>query len=91
MQSSLSITERPGDVPGLPVLDANSLDRSIRHGAILGALESAPRGIELIAPHDPVSLLNQIHDRWPGEFDIEYLKRDTAWRLAITRRLATVD
>ena len=91
MQSSLSITERPGDVPGLPVLDANTLDKSIRHGAILGALESAPRGIELIAPHDPQSLLAQIERRWPGGFDVEYLERDTAWRLAITRRPAAVE
>ena len=90
MRTSISLTDRPGDVPGLPRLDANTLDPSIRHGAILGALDGAPNGIELIAPHDPQPLLAQIEERWPGQFDVSYLERDTAWRLAIIRRPAVV-
>ena len=86
MLSSISLGNHPGVPAPLPRLDAASIDHDLRHGAILGALESAPRGMELTAPHDPERLLAQIEARWPGQFAVEYLERDTAWRLAITRR-----
>jgi uncharacterized protein (DUF2249 family) len=68
----------------LPRINATAIDHEIRHAAIFGALTGSPRGIELIAPHDPLPLLGQIEQRWPGEFSVEYLERDTAWRIAIT-------
>lgn len=70
----------------LPVLVASEIPHEIRHAAIFGALEGAPRGIQLVAPHDPLPLLGQIEQRWPGVYDIEYAERDTAWRLNITPR-----
>lgn len=76
----------------LPVLDAASLPPAIRHGAIMGAVDSLAvgSGLELIAPHDPLPLLAQIEQRWPGERAVAYLERDTAWRLAITRPATTI-
>jgi uncharacterized protein (DUF2249 family) len=68
----------------LPRIDATAIDHDIRHAAIFGALAGSARGIELVAPHDPIRLLHQIEDRWPGGFKVDYLERDTAWRLAIT-------
>lgn len=70
----------------LPVLVASEIPHEIRHAAIFGALEGAPRGIELVAPHDPLPLLAQIEQRWPGVYQVEYAERETAWRLLITRR-----
>ena len=66
---------------------AADLPHEIRHAAILGALDGSKpgRGIELVAPHDPLPLLAQIERRWPATFTVEYLERETAWRLAITR------
>ena len=74
------------DAAALPVLVASEIPHEIRHAAIFGALEGAPRGIELVAPHDPLPLLAQIEQRWPGVFAVEYAERDTAWRLLLTRR-----
>lgn len=76
----------------LPVLDAASLPPAIRHGSIMGAIESLKvgSGFELVAPHDPVPLLAQIEARWPGQLSISYLERDTAWRLAIKRPATTI-
>ncbi len=75
------------DAADLPVLVASEIPHEIRHAAIFGALEGAPRGIVLVAPHDPLPLLAQLEARWPGQFDVEYVERETAWRIAITRRL----
>lgn len=74
------------DTAALPVLNATDIPHEIRHATIFGALEGAPRGIELVAPHDPLPLLAQIEQRWPGVFAVDYAERDTAWRLLITRR-----
>ena len=76
------------DSATLPVLVASEIPHEIRHAAIFGALEGSAQGIELIAPHDPLPLLAQIEDRWPGAYDVSYAERETAWRLLITRREA---
>lgn len=86
MKSELTLGARPGTPAELPVLDATVIDHAIRHGAIFGALDASPQGIQLIAPHDPQRLLAQLDERWPGEFQVTYLERDTAWRLSIARR-----
>ena len=83
MLTDVTICSCPPGTDSLPRIDATAIDHDIRHAAIFGALAGAPRGIELIAPHDPVRLLNQIDNRWPGGFTHEYLERDTAWRIAI--------
>jgi uncharacterized protein (DUF2249 family)/iron-sulfur cluster repair protein YtfE (RIC family) len=73
---------------GYPELDAASIPHAIRHATIFGALESvAPGGgLVLVAPHDPLPLLGQMAERWPGRFTVDYLQQgpDT-WRLALVR------
>lgn len=70
----------------LPVLVASDIPHAIRHAAVFGAIEGSPRGIQLVAPHDPLPLLAQIEQRWPDTYDITYVERDTAWRINITPR-----
>lgn len=77
------------DDAGYPELDARTIPHAIRHATIFGALGSVPPsgGMVLVAPHDPVPLLEQVHQAHPGRFDIEYLERGPqAWRLAFSRR-----
>ncbi len=76
------------DPAGFPELDARAVPHAIRHATIFGALGSvAPgAGLILVAPHDPLPLLAQIGQRWPGVFDVHYLERGPeAWRLAFAR------
>lgn len=79
------------DAEGYPELDARAIPHALRHATIFGALETVRpgAGLVLLAPHDPVPLLGQIAELWPGAFDVEYLETgpDT-WRLALTRRAA---
>jgi uncharacterized protein (DUF2249 family) len=43
-------------------------------------------GLVLLAPHDPLPLLGQIGERWPGEFHVAYLETGPeTWRLELTR------
>ena len=77
-----------GQVVSLPVLDAREIPPAVRHGAIFGALESLQvgAGVVLVAPHDPLPLLDQLQDREPDAFDIEYVERGPeAWALAFVR------
>lgn len=77
------------DGPGYPELDARGVPHAIRHATILGALEAVRpgAGLLLVAPHDPILLLTQIEQRWPGGFDVDYLERGPeAWRLSFRRR-----
>lgn len=72
----------------LPELDARQLPHAIRHATIFGALDSvsAGSGLVLIAPHDPLPLLQQLEARSPGRFDITYLERGPeAWKLQFVR------
>lgn len=76
------------DGPGYPELDARMVPHAIRHATIFGALDAvAPGGgLLLVAPHDPLPLLAQISQRWPGVFDVSYVERGPeAWRLAFVR------
>ncbi|NKX93685.1 DUF2249 domain-containing protein [Sanguibacter hominis ATCC BAA-789] len=73
------------DDASLPVLDARVIPHAIRHATIFGALDSVRpgSGLVLLAPHDPVPLLAQVEQRWPGRFTLEYLERGPVdWRLA---------
>ena len=74
------------DDASLPVLDARVIPHAIRHATIFGALDSVGpgSGLVLLAPHDPVPLLAQVEQRWPGRFTLEYLERGPVdWRLAL--------
>lgn len=76
------------DRPGYPELDVRSVPHVIRHATIFGALESVRpgTGLDLVAPHDPLPLLDQVNQRWPGVFAVTYRERGPeAWRLSLVR------
>lgn len=73
---------------GIPELDARTIPHAVRHAAVIGAFEGVPTGGSLIltAPHNPVSLLEQLSDRAGGALRVEYLEQGPeAWRLQLTR------
>lgn len=73
----------------LPELDARAIPHAVRHGAIKGALgQLTPGGgMVLVAPHDPLPLLEQISAEFPDTYAIDYLDRGPgAWRLRFVRR-----
>jgi uncharacterized protein (DUF2249 family) len=77
------------DPPGHPVLDARDVPHAIRHATIFGALDAVRpgEGLVLVAPHDPLPLLAQVHERYAGAFGVEYLERGPeSWRLLFTRQ-----
>ena len=59
----------------LPRLDARPFPPRLRHPAILGAVSSLNVGeaMELVAPHVPTPLLNQIDMTLEGEFAYELI------------------
>ena len=74
--------------PGFPELDVRAIPHAIRHATIFGALESVRpgAGLELVAPHDPLPLLAQVDQRWPGLFAVTYGERGPeTWRLSMVR------
>jgi uncharacterized protein (DUF2249 family) len=76
------------DAAAATELDARTIPHAIRHATIFGALETVAPAAELVllAPHDPLPLLEQIEQRWPSLFAVEYLERGPAtWRLRFTR------
>ncbi len=76
------------DGPGHPELDVRSVPHAIRHATVFGALEAVRPGggLDLVAPHDPLPLLAQIDQRWPGAFTVTYTERGPeAWRLSLGR------
>lgn len=76
------------DSTELPELDARTVPHAIRHATIFGALDSVGigEGMVLVAPHDPLPLLNQLEGRAPGRFSIDYLERGPeVWRLQFLR------
>lgn len=76
------------DGPGYPELDARQVPHAIRHATIFGALDAVgpAGGLVLVAPHDPLPLLAQVEQRYPGVFEVSYLERGPeAWRLLFTR------
>lgn len=80
------------DGSGYPELDARAIPHAIRHATIFGALDTVKSGdgMVLIAPHDPLPLLEQIEQRSPGVFEVNYLERGPeAWRLSFVREEAT--
>ncbi|MFC7495672.1 MULTISPECIES: DUF2249 domain-containing protein [unclassified Nocardioides] len=73
----------------LPELDARAIPHAIRHAAIKGALGSLQpgAGMVLVAPHDPIPLLQQVEAEQPGVFGFEYVERGPeSWRIAFVRR-----
>ena len=81
-------TQLPLADEGAPELDARAIPHAIRHGAVIGALDSIRpgRSMVLVAPHNPLPLLAQIEKREPGAITVTYLTEGPeAWRLRLTR------
>lgn len=71
-----------------PELDATTIPHAIRHATIFGALNSLKPGASLVlsADHAPVPLVNQLEERSPGEFSVEYVEEGPeVWKLRFTR------
>lgn len=60
-----------------PELDARQIPKQIRHGAILGALSSVQVGaaMVLVAPHDPLPLLDQVNELFGDAIEVSYVDR----------------
>ncbi len=74
--------------PDYPELDARPIPHAVRHGAVIGALAQVRpgRGLILVAPHDPLPLLAQVHRTYPDAFRVSYRERGPeAWRLLLER------
>lgn len=71
----------------LPTLDARSIPHALRHAAILGAVASLRPGssMGLVAPHNPLPLLDQIRAAHGDAIEISYLSEDP-WTLRFTRK-----
>ena len=76
------------DGDAVPELDVRSVPHSIRHATVFGAFDAIPGGgrLVLVAPHDPLPLLEQLSARAGGQLGVDYLERGPeAWRLLLTR------
>lgn len=72
----------------LPELDARSIPHAIRHAAIIGVVDSLQPGAAfvLVAPHNPLPLLNQIADRHGSAIRVTYVEEGPeAWKLKLER------
>lgn len=77
-----------GHDEGTPELDVQAIPHAVRHAAIFGALDGLRPGFAIVlsATHDPVPLLQQLEERAPGLFEVEYLARGPErWRLHVRR------
>ena len=71
-----------------PELDARVIPHAIRHAAIHGVVDTLQPGAAfvLVAPHDPIPLLNQIAARNGESVTVEYVARGPeAWKLKVAR------
>lgn len=72
----------------MPELDVRQIPHAIRHATVFGAFDAVPAGgsMILVAPHDPIPLLNQLAERCDGRLAVGYEQRGPgAWRLRLTR------
>ena len=79
-----------GQGDAAPELDARLIPAAIRHAAIFGALGAVRPGgsMVLIAPHEPVPLLEQIATAQPGEWTSSSSQSGPEeWRVRLTRAL----
>ena len=77
-----------GHDDALPELDARAIPHAIRHASIFGALDSLSdgAGLVLVAPHDPLPLLDQARARYGSSLSVEYLQRGPdAWKLRFVK------
>lgn len=77
-----------GHDEAVPEVDVQTIPHAVRHAAIFGMLGGLRPGFGLVlsATHDPVPLLQQLEERAPGLFAVEYLQRGPErWRLSVRR------
>jgi len=73
---------------GIPELDVRVIAHEIRHGAVLGALESLKPGkaMILVANHEPLPLLKQIDRKFPDLFTRTNVEEGPeVWKIQFTR------
>ena len=77
-----------GHDESLPELDARAIPHAVRHAAIHGVVDGLQpgAGFVLVAPHNPVPLLNQIADRHGDAIQVSYVEEGPeAWKLKLAR------
>ncbi|WP_010540215.1 DUF2249 domain-containing protein [Dietzia alimentaria] len=87
--TDVSAGSEPSSGHGLPELDARVIPHAIRHGAVIGAFGQVRPGkaMVLVAPHNPVPLLNQLAEIEGDSLDVSYLEEGPeAWRLRLARK-----
>ncbi|MEV4901426.1 DUF2249 domain-containing protein [Citricoccus sp. NPDC055426] len=70
LKNGLPLTEAGQDI----VLDARTIPHAVRHGAVLGAVDQLKPGMSmvLVAPHDPLPLLEQMRERFGDRVGVDY-------------------
>jgi uncharacterized protein (DUF2249 family) len=74
--------------PATPVLDARSIEPSIRQSAIFGVLVGMPphASVVIVAPQDPAPIVDLLESRLPGEYSVAGEKvSDDEFRVTFTR------
>lgn len=58
--------------------DARGIAKRFRHAAIFGALDALQSGetMQFVNDHDPLPLLDQLHNRYGDRVDIQYRQRE---------------
>lgn len=72
----------------VPTLVAGQIPHAVRHGAIIGALCQLPSGgrMDLVAPHVPTPLLDQIEQLFPGVYSTQVIDpTPQAYRIRFTK------
>lgn len=73
----------------LPELNASEIPHAIRHGSVIGAFSQVRPGsaMVLVAPHNPVPLLNQLQGLEGDNLEVTYLDEGPGdWRIKLGRR-----
>jgi uncharacterized protein (DUF2249 family) len=73
----------------VPELDVRPIPHAFRPATVFGALGVIPEGgaLVVVAPQDPVPLLEQIADREGGAIEVSYLEQGpNSWRVRLARR-----
>lgn len=59
------------------LFDARGVAKRFRHAAIFGALDALQPGeaMQFVNDHDPLPLIDQMHQRYGGAVEVEYVER----------------
>ncbi len=62
---------------GIYAFDARGIAKRFRHAAIFGALDALRPGerMRFTNDHNPLPLLQQMHDRYGEKIDVQYLEK----------------